>query len=50
MDKMELEACYQFTYYPLKPLLADYLQQEDQSQNLYETTGDIILIEKVNCE
>lgn len=48
-NKMEEEACYQFTYYPLKPLLADYLQQENQTENLYETTGDIILIEKVNC-
>lgn len=49
-DKIELDACYQFTYYPLKPLLADYLQQENQSQNLYETTGYITLIGKVNCE
>lgn len=49
-DKMEVEACYQFTYYPLKPLLADYLQQENQSQNLYETTGYITLVEKVDCE
>lgn len=49
-DIVDAEACYQFTYYPLKPLLADYLQQENEPQNLYETTGYITLIEKVNCE
>lgn len=49
-DKMEVNACYWFTYYPLKPLLADYLGQENQPQSLYETTGDITLIEKVSCE
>lgn len=48
-DKMEENSCYQFTYYPLKPLLADYLQQENQYSNLYETAGYITLIEQVNC-
>lgn len=48
-DKIETEACYQFTYYPLKPLLADYLQEENQYPNVYETTGDITLIERVGC-
>lgn len=48
-DKMEVNACYQFTYYPLKPLLADYLGQENQSQSLYEMTGYITLIGKIDC-
>lgn len=45
-DRVEVNSCYQFTYYPLKPLLADYLQQE---QSIYETTGYITLIEKIGC-
>ena len=48
-NKIEVEACYQFTYYPLKPLLADYLQEEDSFPDLYETTGYITLIEHINC-
>lgn len=48
-NKIEVNACYQFTYYPLKPLLADYLQQGNQYPNLYETTGDITLIAQVRC-
>ena len=48
-DKVEVNSCYQFTYYPLKPLLADYLQQENPYPNIYETTGYITLIEKVGC-
>lgn len=48
-DEMEVEACYQFTYYPLKPLLADFLQQVDPQPSLYETTGYITLIEKIRC-
>lgn len=48
-NEIEVEACYQFTYYPLKPLLADYLQQENPYPTLYETTGYITLIEKVRC-
>jgi hypothetical protein len=45
-EKVEENACYRFTYYPLRPLLADYLPQESSS---YETTGYITLIEKVGC-
>lgn len=48
-DQVEQNACYQFTYYPLKPLLADYLQQDEQYPNLYETTGYITLIVQVGC-
>ena len=48
-DLVEVNACYLFTYYPLKPLLADYLQEENSSPSLYETTGDITLIKKVGC-
>jgi hypothetical protein len=48
-EKMEVEACYQFTYYPLKPLLADYLQEDSQYPSLYEPTGYITLIGKVEC-
>lgn len=44
-EKVEVNACYQFTYYPLKPLLVDYLQQSTN----YETTGYITLIEKTGC-
>lgn len=47
--RVEENACYQFTYYPLKPLLADYLQQDEQYPNLYETTGYITLIARVGC-
>jgi len=48
-EKVEVNSCYQFTYYPIKPLLADYLQQENPYPNLYETTGYITLIEKTGC-
>jgi len=48
-EKVEVNSCYQFTYYPIKPLLADYLQQENPYPNVYESTGYITLIEKVDC-
>ena len=48
-DQMETGACYQFTYYPLKPLLAEYLQDENQQPSLYETTGYITLIAHIAC-
>ncbi|MBL8062741.1 MAG: hypothetical protein JNK32_06975 [Anaerolineales bacterium] len=48
-DVVEINACYRFTYYPLRPLLAGYLQEEDRYPSLYETTGDITLIELANC-
>ncbi|HAX71417.1 MAG TPA: hypothetical protein PK152_17720 [Anaerolineales bacterium] len=44
--KMQVDACYQFTYYPLKPLLAGFLQQEP---SMYETTGYITLIRNTGC-
>lgn len=48
-DEIEVDACYRFIYYPLKPLLAEYLQEENARPGLYETTGYITLIERVNC-
>lgn len=48
-DEIRIEACYQFTYYPLKPLLADYLQEESDYPNLYEMTGYITRIEQIGC-
>ena len=48
-EKMQVNSCYQFTYYPLKPLLADYLQEDSQYPSLYEMTGYITLIGKVSC-
>lgn len=48
-DLMETNACYRFTYYPLKPLLAEYLQGDGQQKSLYEATGYITLIEKIGC-
>ncbi|MBE0671847.1 MAG: TrbC/VirB2 family protein [Anaerolineales bacterium] len=48
-NEIELASCYRFTYYPIKPLLAEYLKDGDTSPDLYETTGDITRIEKVNC-
>jgi hypothetical protein len=48
-EKMQVNSCYQFTYYPLKPLLADYLQEDSQYPSLYEPTGHITLIGKVSC-
>lgn len=46
---VEENACYQFTYYPLKPLLAEYLKQDDLYPDLYESTGYITLIERAGC-
>ncbi|WKZ36050.1 MAG: hypothetical protein QY332_20790 [Anaerolineales bacterium] len=48
-DRIEINACYQFTYFPLKPLLGEYLQEESEYPSLYEPTGDIRLIERVHC-
>lgn len=46
---MEVSSCYRFTYYPIKPLLAEYLEGGDTNPSMYETTGEITQIEKVNC-
>jgi len=48
-DVIEVNGCYQFTYYPAKPLLGDYFQSQNNYPNAYETTGEITKIEKVNC-
>lgn len=48
-DKVQIEACYQFTYYPAQSLLGKYLQQEDYSDS-YESASTITRIEKVNCQ
>ncbi|MCQ3939159.1 MAG: hypothetical protein DPW18_19250 [Chloroflexi bacterium] len=48
-ENIQTEACYQFAYYPLQPLLADYLQQGNQRPNFYETTGYITSIGKIGC-
>lgn len=48
-DLMETNTCYRITYYPLKPLLAEYLQDDGQQISLYKTTGYITLIEKIGC-
>ena len=48
-NKIEVSACYQFTYYPAKSLFGEYLQEENDYPDLYETTGSITRIEKFNC-
>ena len=48
-NAMEVNSCYRFTYYPVKPLLAKYLEGGDTNPSQYETTGEITQIEKVNC-
>lgn len=49
-NAMEINSCYNFTYYPIKPLLAEYLEGGDTNPGLYETTGAITQIEKANCQ
>lgn len=46
-EKIELNACYQFTYYPPQSLLGDYLQSDVPDS--YESTSTITRIEKVSC-
>jgi hypothetical protein len=48
-NKIEVDVCYQFTYYPAKSLFGDYLKEESDYPDLYETTGSITRIEKFNC-
>lgn len=48
-DKMEVHSCYRFTYYPFQPLFSGLTQGEYQYPSLYEPTGEITQIEKVNC-
>jgi hypothetical protein len=47
-DKVDVEACYKFTYYPSKSLLGEYLQEQDISE-FYESASTITRIETVNC-
>lgn len=46
-EKIEPNACYQFTYYPSQSLFGDYLQEG--VSNSYESTSSITRIEKVSC-
>jgi len=48
-NSIEVSSCYNFTYYPAKPLLEGYLQEQSEYENLYETTGNISLIERAVC-
>jgi len=47
---MEVNSCYQFTYYQSKPLLADMLNQDRNSYNeYYEPTGQVTRVERAGC-
>ncbi len=48
-NQVEVNSCYRFTYYPVKPILAEYMPGGDTDPGLYETTGTTTQIEKVNC-
>jgi NAD-dependent dihydropyrimidine dehydrogenase PreA subunit len=48
-EKIEINACYDITYYPLKPLLGEYLQEGNEYADLYEAVTNIVLIQKANC-
>lgn len=47
-DIIEVNACYQFTYFPPKSLLGEYLR-DPQYAGLYESASSFTRIEKVNC-
>lgn len=47
-DVIEVNACYQFTYYPPRSLLGEYLQ-DPQSAGLYESASSFTRIEHVDC-
>ncbi len=47
--EIEVNSCYRFTYYPIKPIFAEYLEGGDTNPSQYETTGTTTQIEKVNC-
>ncbi|MBL8100879.1 MAG: hypothetical protein JNK81_16975 [Anaerolineales bacterium] len=47
-EDLQLNICYQVTYYPPQSLLGKYLQEEDTSAS-YESASTITRIEKVNC-
>jgi hypothetical protein len=48
-EKVEVESCYQFTYYPARSLFGSYVQETDYSDT-YESASTITRIEKVNCQ
>jgi hypothetical protein len=43
-EKVEVDSCYRFTFFPFQPLFNTAYQYP----SLYETTGEITRIEKVN--
>ena len=47
--KIEVNSCYEFTYYPAQSLLGEYLQEGNEYYDLHETTGVIRLIEQIRC-
>jgi len=47
-DRIEVDVCYQFTYYPPKSLLGDYLQDPAYA-GTYESAGTFTRIERANC-
>ena len=48
-EKIEEQDCYEFTYYPAKSLLGDYLQQDNPYADQYEAAGNIAQIKTANC-
>ena len=47
--KIEVAACYRFTYYPQQSLLGRYLGERDYS-DYYESASTITLIENIRCQ
>ena len=47
-NQMEVNSCYQFTYYPPKSLLGEYLQ-DPAVANTFESASSFTRIERVNC-
>lgn len=48
-EEMQVNSCYQVTYYPPQSLLGEYLQKEDTSSSSYESASTITSIETANC-
>ena len=48
-NEIEVHSCYKFTYYPFRPLFSGLAQGEYQYPSLYEPTGEITSIQKVDC-
>lgn len=47
-DKIEVNACYQFAYYPPRSLLGEYLQDPEYA-GMYESSSSFTRIEHVDC-